>query len=235
MRLGELEPPRVEEIDGLLVVRDDLVPGGSKTRFLLPLMRDVWPEREFVFGGPALGYAQIAMAVASRACGKRATYFVARRRELHPLTRKARSAGATIVEVDHGRLTVVQRRAKDYAAEDDDRRFLPLGFSLPEVHARIAEEAAALDVDPPEVWCVAGSGALTRGLQQAWPSARHVAVRIGMTPNVGQAELRLAPERFEDLATVLPPFPSSRWYDAKAWRFVREEAAPGALFWNVGM
>ena len=31
-----------------------------------------------------------------------------------------------------------------------------------------------------------------------------------------------------------PPFPSAPTYDAKAWKFIREHASRGALFWNVG-
>ena len=32
----------------------------------------------------------------------------------------------------------------------------------------------------------------------------------------------------------MPPFPSAPTYDAKAWKFVKEHAKEGALFWNVG-
>jgi hypothetical protein len=31
-----------------------------------------------------------------------------------------------------------------------------------------------------------------------------------------------------------PPFPSVPTYDAKAWKFIKQYAKPGALFWNVG-
>jgi hypothetical protein len=31
-----------------------------------------------------------------------------------------------------------------------------------------------------------------------------------------------------------PPFPSAPTYDAKAWKFMKQYASPGALFWNVG-
>jgi hypothetical protein len=31
-----------------------------------------------------------------------------------------------------------------------------------------------------------------------------------------------------------PPFPSAPTYDAKAWKFMKQYAKPGALFWNVG-
>jgi hypothetical protein len=80
---------------------------------------------------------------------------------------------------------------------------------------------------------VAGSGALSRALQEAWPSAAHRAVRIGFPPDPGEALLLEAPEPFDQPAELPPPFPSCANYDAKAWRFLAEQAAPGALFWNV--
>jgi len=56
---------------------------------------------------------------------------------------------------------------------------------------------------------------------------------IGAAPDAGGAVVLQAPEKFEDAAKDPPPFPSCLNYDAKAWRFVRQRAKPGALFWNV--
>ena len=42
---------------------------------------------------------------------------------------------------------------------------------------------------PSETWAVAGSGLLTRCLQQAFPDIPHNAVRIGFAPQVGSARL----------------------------------------------
>ena len=228
-------PFTVEEHAGILVVRDDLIPGGTKAR-VLPGLFAAWPEEEFVFGGPALGYAQLAMGWAARWTGKRATYFVAERSELHPRTERAMLAGARIRQVPHGRMSVVQARARAYA-EEVGARFLPLGFDVPEFGegmAAVAREAAEQIGPVPEVWCVAGSGALARALQQGWPDASHHAVVIGFEPDAGEAKLWRAPESFDQDAQLPPPFPSCSNYDAKAWRFIAEHAAPGALFWNVG-
>jgi hypothetical protein len=216
------------------VVRDDLIKGGTKRRVLTDMM-DRADEEEFVFGGPAQGYAQLALAYSARDVGKRATYFVAKRRELHPYTAEAESAGARIVEVPAGRLSVVQHRARTYAAEAG-ARFYPLGFDVPEFHDGLEEVARQelAGMVPSEVWATAGSGALTRALQRAFPRARHYAVRIGFKPDVGAATLLEAPEAFADRAEQPPPFPSCPWYDAKLWRFVCRQASPGAIIWNVG-
>lgn len=217
------------------IVRDDQVKGGTKRRVLTGMMRDA-DEEEFVFGGPAQGYAQLALAYSARDVGKRATYFVAQRRALHPYTAEAQAAGARIVEVPAGRLSVVQYRARTYAAEAG-ARFYPLGFDVPEFHEGlelvVRREFSDRPV-PSEVWATAGSGALSRALQRAFPRARHYAVRIGFKPDVGAATLLEAPEAFADRAEQPPPFPSCPWYDAKLWRFVCRQASPGAIIWNVG-
>lgn len=226
-------PIEIEEHAGFSIVRDDRVPGGTKARVLGQLYEQ-WPEEEFVFGGPALGYAQVAMGWAARWSGKRSTYFVARRAELHPRTQMAIDAGAKIIQVDAGRMSVVQARARGYA-EMIGARFLPLGFDVPEFGAAMAEVArfAAHFIDPPEIWTAAGTGALARALQAGFPKAAHHAVAIGFPPDVGDAKLWHAPERFDQDAEFPPPFPSCSNYDAKAWRFMLRHAQPGALFWNV--
>jgi len=54
--------PVVEEHDGFLVVRDDLLGGGSKIRFADYLIRNDDNIKEWVYGSsPATGYAQISL------------------------------------------------------------------------------------------------------------------------------------------------------------------------------
>lgn len=223
--------PAIERFGELLVVRDDRTPGGTKAR-ILPALYDAWPEQEIVYAGPAEGYAQVAMGYAAAATGKRSTYFVAKRKTPHARTIEAIVAGANVIPVDNGRLSVVRARARDYA-EQHDARFVALGFDSPEAVELVAAVARSLLFTPMEVWCVAGTGLLARGLQKAWPRAEHHAVQIGRAPDVGNAKLWQAPESFAQEARMRPPFPSCSNYDAKAWQFLTEHARPGALFWNV--
>jgi hypothetical protein len=222
-----LDPDRVVN-----VVRDDLMPGGTKAR-VLPAILEAMPNDEFVYGGPAQGYAQVALAIACRKIGRQATCFVAKRKQLHPLTREAHLNGAQVVQVPYGRLSVVQHRARNYAAANA-AGYLPLGFGIPEFHDALYRLALQVPVaEPSEVWCVAGSGALSRALQRAWPTASHHALRIGAPPSIDNARLWTAPEAFDDAADDPPPFPSCANYDAKLWRFVKAHATDGALVWNV--
>lgn len=229
----EVPPLAVDEIEGIRVVRDDRVLGGTKRRALDRLVAGIDAD-ELVYATPAYGFAQIALAGACRAAGKKATIFVAARSDRHPRTQLAADLGANIVEVKAGRLNVIQSRARKHC-EATGAYLVPFGMDDEIFVDAMAQEIAALPGEAPtEVWCVAGSGTLTRALQRAFPDAAHHAVQIGRDPDVGEAKLWKAPEAFEDDATDPPPFPSCSNYDAKAWRFIREHAAPGALFWNLG-
>lgn len=227
-----LPPPVIEKIDGLLVVRDDYLPGGTKMRYMLPLLASV-KEREIVYATPAVGYAQLALAHVCRILGKQAVLFVAKRKVPHPRTLAAKAVGAIIYQVPHGYLNVVQSRAKKYA-DDKGALLVPFGVDMPEALGYFASAAKVMGVNPAEVWTCSGSGALTRGLQLAWPDAQFNTVQVGAEPKAGRAQIFKAPEKFDAPAKHPPPYPSCDNYDAKIWQFAKIKAAPGALIWNVG-
>lgn len=224
----------LEEHAGITVVRDDLLPGGTKRRALGAILGGgpsvVW---EYVYPSPVFGFAQVALAHAARDHGVRATIFCAARASRAPLTARAAGAGAAIHEVRPGYMSVVRARAREYCEARPGAMLLPFGLDDPRVIAALADVARAVPYQPREIWSVAGSGVLTRALQLAWPYARVYAVRIGAQPNAGRAHVYTAPERYEEDAWEPPPFPSCGNYDAKAWQFIKRHARPGALFWNV--
>jgi hypothetical protein len=230
-----LPAPVVEEHGGVLVVRDDLLPGGTKMRAILPLIERT-PAGEFVYPSPAYGYAQVALAHCARMTGRAATVFTAKRATPHPLTRAAHDAGAKVVMVPYGYLSNVRAKARAYA-EKTGAALVPFGVEDEAAKEAIAAAASGLGLRPREVWTVAGSGVLSRALQRAWPDAEFHAVVIGKEgSDIGRARRWRSPYRFEQACKPAerPPFPSSPWYDAKAWRFIARHAGPGALFWNVG-
>jgi len=155
--------PVVREHDGVLVVRDDLFPGGTKARFLRLAFDGV---NEAVYASPAEGGAQTALATVARTLRKRATIFVAARAKLHPRTLEASRLGARVVPIRPGHLSVVQARAREWAKRSG-ARLVPFGADMPEAVAAIAAAARAIGLDPDEVWCAAGSGVLARGFRAA--------------------------------------------------------------------
>lgn len=229
-----LRVPVLELWNGITVVRDDLVPGGSKRRMLDNYLVEC-RHPEYVYASPAQGYAQLALAYACQHYGRQAIIFTAKRQQLHPLTQKAKDLGAKIMMVPTGYLSNVQAKARAYC-EMTGAHYLPFGLESPKLMAGLAWMAGQMR-EPKEVWTAAGSGVLTRALQMAWPHADFYAVQVGKEPNVGRAKIIKAPEKFEQDAEFPPPFPSCSNYDAKVWRFLRDlpsGRAEGALFWNVG-
>jgi len=228
-----MTPPIVREHDGVLVVRDDLFPGGTKARFMPVLFEGA---EEAVYAGPAEGGAQTALATVAKDLGKRATIFVAARARLHPRTLEAARLGAKVVPIRPGYLSVVQARAKGYA-KASGARLVPFGVDLPEAITRLAEAALATGLDPDEVWCAAGSGVLARALAKAWPRARRHVVQVGrelQPQDVASATIHIYPRPFSDVAKAISPFPSDPHYDAKAWETMTARRGPGCVvFWNV--
>lgn len=233
--------PVIEDHGGVLVVREDLVAGGSKIRFLPHIVGDA---SEIVFGGPFCGGAPYALSVWGARKGVAITLFSAKRKDLHWRQKAAFRLGATLYQVPAGRMSVVQHRARTYAA-DKGALFLPLGFDLKHatepfeaVMRRVRAEVGQMD----EVWCATGSGMLARCLGRAFPDAAVKGVVVGLrSRNSAQAfppnvELIDCPYDFAEPCRSRAPFPCCLNYDAKAWEQLqaRRSAAPGrTLFWSV--
>lgn len=236
--------PVLEQHEGVWVVRDDLLPAGAKARFLDTLISN--PEiHEWVYGSsPRVGYGQVSLAYVAAKYGKSSVVFLPESKTLHPNSLKAQAFGAKIVQVPVGFMKVCEARARAYVNErrmdGHNTVMVPFGLNAPSVIGSIIKVARALPIIPQEVWTVAGSGTLNRGLQLAWPLAKVYAVSVGhqLTPEEsGRAEVLRHPLKFEQKCRKehLPPFPSVAEYDAKAWQFIRERAdtTKTVLFWNV--
>lgn len=228
--------PVVQEIQkDIFVVRDDLLIGGTKRCFLDELVRG---QQEVVYASPAYGGAQIAIAHSARELGVQATIFVAKRAKPHARTLEAKKAGAKIMQVPCGYLTNVQAKAKAYC-KYFGATLLPFGLETPQAFKAISaraqgvfEQVGRMD----QVWSVAGSGVLTRGLQMGMEAAEFFAVQVGRrlgASDVGRAKIIACPQSFEEDAKSPPPFPSCSNYDAKAWLPFIAQGRGRRLFWNV--
>lgn len=228
----------IERYGDRFVARDDLLPGGAKSRFV----PDIVPSNacELVFGAPFCGGAPVALAVEGQRRGLPVTIFYAARAVLSPRQQRVAALGARLECVRPGYMTVVQKRARDYCAQTG-AHFFPLGFDVPEAEEPMIESlrAAAPGNEFPEIWCATGSGMLARCIATAFPKTKVMATAVGLRsrwsvqtfpPNVQITE---AAERFEQQTWASAPFPSCGHYDRKAWARCEMLGAPGALFWNV--
>ena len=230
----------IEHHNGVDVLRDDMLPGGSKSRFLPNLIKGA---TEVVFGGPFCGGAPLCLSVYGQKMGIKVTLFYAKRNILHRNQKRALECGATIYQVPYGYMTNVQSKAKKYCA-DTGAKFLPLGFDVPEANDPFIsdmKEVGKRHGHYDEIWVANGSGMLTRCLANAFPASEIKSVVVGLNsrnskqPYPKNVELIQCPYKFEQDCKTKPPFKSSENYDAKAWEqlMLRGTRDKRILFWNV--
>jgi len=242
--------PVLEEHEGVVVVRDDLIKHGSKVRFADFLIGHYEPTahiKEWVYSAPATGYAQISLPAVCSRYGKSVVIFMADRdrNNLHDYQRRGMEAGAIYKWVKMGMRAVTEKRAKDYVSEDPSTRMLiPMGLDHITVLASVARVARSLPIKPDFVWSALSSGTLSRGMQSAWPEAEFHGVSVGHRPTPresGRAKVYHSKYAFDRpvVPSEMPPFPSAPTYDAKVWSVMQEwrkSTSPKGtvLFWNVG-
>lgn len=235
----QLPKPVIIQYNGINVVRDDLLPGGTKRRGFNSWIASNPEINEWVYASPRQGYAQLALAYACKDLGKKATVTIPKG-ERYWLTDEAIKLGANIIEVPMGYLTNIQSKAKKYAENNEGCGIVPFGGDHPIIIETIKKVALSLEIEPPkEIWTVMSSGVLSRGLQLAFPNAKVFGVQIGHNTTekeMGRAITYRSKYKFVDECKEedRPPFPSSLTYDSKAWEFIKKHASEGALFWNVG-
>jgi len=251
--------PVVEALQGdayTTVVRDDLLPGGTKRRaldYLIGHHPDYRAIDEWVYGSaPAHGYAQVALSLVCRHYNKRAVLFMAERADAtrHPLQHAGLLAGGDYRWVPNGMLSVTEKRARDYVAQSPETRVVvPMGGNTPEALAclvRVMTTAVAPHLPTRtglHVWSVISSGTLSRALQLTFPEATVHGVIVGHTPTpaqAGRAHLYTSPYAFRTRIPTheAPPYPSAAEYDAKLWPFFcawrTAHPTTPAVIWNVG-
>lgn len=237
----EYPTPLVDFQQGVFIVRDDQIPGGTKARYVAQCFDDC---DELVYATPAQGGAQIALAIAAKQLGKRVVLFVAKRREWHQRTEQAQDLGAIVHEIDPGYLAVVQARAREYAEKKARkvRKLAPFGLRVPAAFTVLPDVCKAVQRRIPqhiaEVWCSAGSGTLATALSEGFPHADIHAVSVGhklTQADVGRAKIHVYGKPFSWTPRKRPPFDADPHYEAKAWELCIKLSDPSkyVLFWNV--
>jgi hypothetical protein len=233
--------PVVTWHSGIAVLRDDLVHGGTKRRFLSPILAGI-RQPELVYAGPSEGYAQIALAYSAPETGHSVSYFVADRARPHPLVVKGKALGVVYHPVRPGYLAVVEKRARDYVdAAPADRHLLPFGFHHPDymdaATATMREVSRSFPSTITDVYLAWGSGLLATALAAARPDLTITAIVVGRKPKETPRRLRIIehPETFDKPTRHRPPYPSPINFDAKVWKYAVDGGTVGTtLVWNVG-
>ena len=243
------------EID---IVRDDLLPGGTKQRACGPLLEQLAAQgySEFVYASPFCGFAQIALTYVCQELGFTCTVFTEEdhssgvRGNPHEFTKLARSFGAEAHLTKN--LSAAEAAASVYAAQAPERFKIPLGFNCEEF--RTAFESALetqwliiqrkLGRTPKRIWLPVGSGTLAGVFAKV--VGAEVEINCVNVHVLSKQDSRIkaldenprfrvfdAPEKFPEHALKKPEVPSNTHYDAKIWRFLLKHGETGDLWWNV--
>ena len=164
----KLPLPIIKEHDGINVVRDDLLDGGTKRRAFTMYVASLPDTEEFVYASPRQGYAQLSLAYACKDLGRKCTVTVPKGEKTW-LTIESERLGANVIQVPMGYLSNIQHKAKVYC-EENGAHLIPFGGDHPIIIEAMCRAALSLEsikrfVHPKEVWTVMSSGVLSRGLQ----------------------------------------------------------------------
>jgi hypothetical protein len=239
----------IEKHSGIFVLRDDLLPGGTKSVLIKSIVDNEACEiDEFVYASPVYGGFQIALAAYCEAHGKKTTIFCAKRNKKHINTLKCIGLGANVVEVPYGYLTVVEKRARDYCLTRPNTKKIVFGAkderNIQILSERAAQVFAQIGTPLDQIWCAIGSGTLVTSIARSVlkDTTKVYGVQVGAEftppPHLGINVIKYE-KRFEQPSKYSASFPSMENYDLKAFekcvQNTREKVEKGGqiLFWNV--
>jgi len=226
----------IEEHKGVKVLRDDLLAGGTKSILMPSIIGDAL---EYVYASPVYGGFQIALAEYCKIVGKKATIVCAKRKEMHPNTKQCLNAGANIIEVKCGYLSVVEKHARDYCQQTGATK-LEFGAKTTEnkilIGNRVREVIKAIGHEPKEIFCAIGSGTLVESILQATETAQIYGIAVGKEYNSQSERLTVIKHHlsFDKESKFVAGFKSMPNYDLKAFEYcVKYKTTNDVLFWNV--
>lgn len=227
----------IENHNGVNVLRDDLLSGGTKSVLMPHIVGDA---EEYVYASPVYGAFQIALAIYCKDNNKKATIFCAKRKERHENTVLTEESGAKIMEIPYGYLSVVEARAREYCKETGAQK-LDFGGDTAACRLllmkRMSKIIKKLGKEPDEIWVSVGSGTLISSILMATDKAKIHGVVVGADCKLAHERLTLwqYPKSFAVASKVEAPFKSMPNYDLKAWEYcVKHKTKKGdVLFWNV--
>lgn len=216
----------VAAYDNLFVLRDDLLPGGTKYRGLKKLLQTI-PEQKIVYAGTIMGHGALALAHACRDAGKSAEIHISASAP-HPMLERLQMTGADIRIKEPQPIDALYEAAQTSCT--GDALCLPPGFDMPGFETALADSLSGFDLSPySEIWTTMVTGTLTRALKRAFPGKTFKTVKVVKS---GAADFT-APEKYHQPAKSPPPYPSCAHTDAKLWQFASKHAENGALLWNT--
>ena len=236
-------PITIEKHNRFHILRDDLLPGGTKSIIADHIIQLNNDKNKFVYASPVYGGFQIALSHYCKLHNKKSIIFSAEHKKQHSNTKRCRQLGAYVVDVSPGYLSVVTHRAKQYVKDNDDACYINFG-AYDSTHIKLIAERTrqvieSLGCEPTQIWCAVGSGTLVQGILEGTTTAHICGVQVGKSVTITHPRLTIfnydKPFHYE--TTYPTPFPSMPNYDRKAFEIMniclRGSPEGNILFWNV--
>lgn len=235
---------------GIYVLRDDLLPGGTKSVLANDIIKKNKDKKEFVYASPVYGGFQIALSIYCKVYNKQAVIFCARHQIKHKNTLICKKLGAKIVEIFPGYLSFVQYKAVEYANKKADRHYINFGaYSEQNIGLLVKRAQKVLDKwrkvsqntsqEPDEIWVAVGSGTLLTAILMATKKAHIYGVQVGADVDIRDPRVTILKydKPFEYESRFEVPFASMAHYDRKAYEMLVQHRGhnpkKNILFWNV--
>lgn len=249
----KLDVLKISNNKKIIVVRDDLLDGGTKERAAFPYIffYKMQGIEEFVYASPFSGYAQIALSCSANKAKVKSTIFAEcdNNGELSNFSKKAALHSKVIL---CNSLTEAENEAVKYTKSSQKKVKIPLGFddyfyrmflekTLTEQWNLICD---MLKYVPNQIWLPLGSGTLVKTFRNILPDCVRInSVDVGVLSKEDERIFAISKlknvnyirtkQPFSQEAEFLPPIPSNLYYDAKLWHFIFNNAQHNDLWWNV--
>jgi hypothetical protein len=241
-------PSNVVEHEGVLVIRDDLIPGnlGSKARYAEALMSQV-KEKYLFYAMVPQGQALKVLAQVAKKYNKMIVAIAPLRNVPTEGHVEAMLRGAIMMFYQTGGMAGARKRCRDFITEqlNGNGLYIPAGVKHPLITAGFAKSCLAINekYKPDVVFSVASTMVMNHGIQLGFPQAEIYAIQVAgnsaSKKYPGRANIIEHPQPFNEPCPkhLLPPFNAIDAYDAKGWKYVLEykKANPDkvVMFWNV--
>jgi hypothetical protein len=233
-------PFTVETHENLKVIRDDLLPGGTKQRGH-QFLGDLPGDGPIVYTGTYGGFCHVAIAVSCWFHKRPLVCFLAKND--YPTNIIAKRFGAIIFEIAGAPYPGLKKYAEEWAAANGGTWIRGLYGPEYESYLIAALREHPIDGHTPEdklvFWLGATSAMLAKALSVVYPRAFFNMVHLGKhdyNEDIPAGRLRLwhPAEDFLEPARNPPPYPSVALYEAKIWAIARANASSEDYIWSTG-
>ena len=240
VKLNPNPPFVVETHENFKVIRDDLLPGGTKQRGH-QFLADTPGDGPIVYAGTYGGFCHVAYAVSCWYHRRPFVCFLARND--YPTNIIAKRFGAVIMEIAGAPYPGLKKYAEDWAAANGGTYVL--GLYGPEYERYLVEALRKHPIDGHDpkdkivFWLGATSAMLAKALSVIYPNAFFNLVHLGKHEYneelpADRMKLWSPAEDFLEPARDPPPYPSVALYEAKIWAIVKANASAEDYVWSTG-